>query len=158
MYVKEWKRKINSKFILRWEMEVIQEDRSGGKQQLFEKCLFSQHKGRHENEKNAEYFLYARFRQNSLFFMIISIKDFFTFSIIQTVMHDHFENFFSRKVKKNHFLHKKSCFLYDFIHMKSHSRHYLEMDKMPLTLIYSAKSSSNSASRGCFGILRTSRF
>ena len=35
-------------------MEDIQEDRSGGKQQLFEKCLFSQHKGRHENKKNAK--------------------------------------------------------------------------------------------------------
>ena len=45
-----------------------------------------------------------------------------------------------------------------FSQIESNSKHYLEMDQLSLKLIYSAKSWSNWTSRGCFGILRTSRF
>ena len=45
-----------------------------------------------------------------------------------------------------------------FSQIESNSKHYLEMDQLSLKLIYSAKSWSNWTSRGCFGILRMSRF
>ena len=45
-----------------------------------------------------------------------------------------------------------------FSQVESNSKHYLEMDQLSLKLIYSAKSWSNLTSRGCFGILRMSRF